>query len=107
MNFYIEILSEDDIRLIENYSSNFDINIFEMLQAFRTKSKSQEPLDDFLEKLSTNTKVSNVIKEKANVDLSKIQQKYDICNLCKKFATSQCSKCKTARYCSKECQCKD
>jgi len=107
MNFYIKNLSEDDIKLIQNYSSGFNINIFEMLQAFRTKSPSQESLDDFLGNLTTNLNVFNAVKENADIDLTKLQHSYTICNLCKKDATSQCSKCKTTRYCSKECQISD
>jgi plasmid rolling circle replication initiator protein Rep len=79
-----------------------------MLQAFRSKDKSkEESFEYFLQKLEANKKVKQIIQSGSNINLSTVNHKYTICNLCENKATYQCGKCKITRYCSKECQIED
>jgi hypothetical protein len=105
MDFYIEIISDDDIVLINEYSNGCEFNVFEMIQSIRTHKKSHKyPLGNVLSRISKNISCS---KKETGIDLHKIQQEYNICNICKKNAKFQCGKCNTTRYCSKECQLDD
>jgi hypothetical protein len=108
MDFYISILSDSDIELINGYSSNCEFNIFEMVQAIRMKEKLNcTSLENFLDRLAKNKTCKKIIQKNTGINLQKIQQQYTICNLCKKNAKFQCGKCNITRYCSKQCQCTD
>jgi hypothetical protein len=105
MDFYIEIISDADVRLINAYTSDSEFNIFEMVQSIRLqKGSDRASLSHLLGILAKNKTCKKTIKKKTGVDLSKIKKQYLICNLCKMDAKFQCGKCNTTRYCSIICQ---